>query len=69
MPDKQQIVLSEDQIAEIEARDWHLNGALEKRIALSPAERDALCHTVRALRAENERLRELVRHMQFPPGD
>lgn len=45
-------ILDDDAVAEIEKRDWHLNGALEKRIALTPTERDALCQTVRALRAE-----------------
>lgn len=42
--------LSNDAVDVIAKRKWHLNDALEKQIALSPVERDALCQTVRALR-------------------
>ena len=51
-------MLSDDVLREIESRPSHLeiNGGPEPRVSLLATERDALCQTVRALRAENERL-------------
>lgn len=50
-------ILEDDAITEIEARPYIVVG-WGRRIELRPEERDALCATVRALRAENERLKE-----------
>lgn len=49
-------ILDDDQIAEIEAEPTRLNSRFETLVLLTPEKRDALCATVRALRAENERL-------------
>lgn len=49
-------ILNDDAVAEITERDWHLNGALEKRIALSPAERDGLVTMVRMFNQHYENL-------------
>lgn len=54
-------MLDDDAVAEIEARPVVDTAKLDVRrirVLLTPEERDALCQTVRVLRAENERLRE-----------
>lgn len=57
-------ILNESAVSEIEDRAAYVNTRFEERIILTPAERDALCATVKQLRAENERLNAVVRPMK-----
>lgn len=66
--------LSDDEVAEIEARPWvypYLHNT-EQRVLLRVAERDALCATVRALRADytlvENYLAGIKRELGLPPN-
>lgn len=50
------ITVDETTIAEIESRSARVNTRFEELIILTPAERDALCATVKHLRARHEQL-------------
>lgn len=62
-------ILTSEEVGEIEAR-YKLAAKLfpYKQVNDSLDDIPVLCSTVRQLLEENERLRKLVRHMQFPRG-
>lgn len=59
--------LTESEVAKVEERDWFLSAeSLEKQVALTITERDALVRDWRALKAKNETLGDVgLRNAQF----